>query len=454
MSRPTNKGHPLSPSGTTKDSSSEKTWVDGRRDEKEQLWAPTDVTPDGGLTAWLMVLDAWHRRIPGLLRTRPAAPVFEKISWIPSLQIFFMFAMGPIVDQVHDRFGPRQLPLVGSLMHVFGLMMTCISKRYYQILLSQGVCSATDVATIFQAATSSIPSWFNKKRGAVYGIVASGSIISGVTFPIIISKLIPTVGFSWTMRVSAYMILFLLILANLTIKSRVPPNPCKLFKETLARPFHEFKAVLLIVGFFILTFSIFVPMNYLVSVAIGEGMGRNLAEHLVAILNAGSLFSRLSAGIFADKIGSYNIFVVVSYIAGIVVLALWIPAMSNAGNTVFAILFRFAISAYVVALAPGLVVKLSPFAEIGYRTGLLFLFASIGGLTTNPIAGAIWQHSNGSYTGMKVFSGRVLDCRVYPGSGCAPASDGLEIKGHFLRPLLYCHCHKRVIISVSYGGCY
>lgn len=30
-------------------------------------------------------------------------------------------------------------------------MMTSISKRYYQILLSQGVCSAIGVAAIFQA---------------------------------------------------------------------------------------------------------------------------------------------------------------------------------------------------------------------------------------------------------------------------------------------------------------
>ncbi|KAB8227597.1 major facilitator superfamily domain-containing protein [Aspergillus alliaceus] len=367
MSRPTNKGHPLSPSGTTKDSSSEKTWVDGRRDEKEQLWVPTDVTPDGGLTAWLMVLGAW-------------CVLFCSFGWINSIGVFQAY-------YEHD------------LLHQY-------SRR------SHGFHRCR-----YSSSMSSILSWFNKKRGAVYGIVASGSIIGGVVFPIIISKLIPTVGFSWTMRVSAYMILFLLILANLTIKSRVPPNPCKLFKETLARPFHEFKAVLLIVGFFILTFSIFVPMYYLVS-------------HLVAILNAGSLFSCLSAGIFADKIGSYNIFVVISYIAGIVVLALWIPAMSNAGNIVFDILFGFSTGAYV-ALAPGLVVKLSSFAEIGYRTGLLFLFASIGGLTTNPIAGAIWQHSNGSYTGIKVFSGVFLIVGSTLVAGVRLHQTGLKLKAIF-----------------------
>lgn len=45
--------------------------------------------------------------------------------------------------------------------------------------------------------------------------------------------------------------------------------------------------MLLIAGFFTLTFGIFVPMNYLVTAAMAEGMGRNLAEYLVAIPNAG-----------------------------------------------------------------------------------------------------------------------------------------------------------------------
>ncbi|KAE8342689.1 hypothetical protein BDV24DRAFT_150283 [Aspergillus arachidicola] len=371
MSTPRATDRSISTVATRKDSSSAETCAGNERREKGGTWTAADEAPDGGLIAWFMVLGAWCVLFcsfgwinsigefqayyeQNLLRQYSSS----KISWIPSLQIFFMFAM-----VLPDT------PIAGSV--------------------------------------SCIPSWFSKKRGAVYGIVSSGSSIGGVIFPIMISKLITILGFPWTMRICAFMILFLLIVANLTVWSRLPPNPRNLSKNSLMRPFHESKMMLLITGFFILTFGIFVPMNYLVTAAMAEGMGRNLAEYLVAILNAGSLFGRLGAGIFADKIGSYNIFVVVTYIAGILVLALWIPASNNSGTIVFAVLFGFATGAYV-ALAPGLVVKLSPFAEIGYRTGLLFLFASISGLTTNPIAGAILQHSGGSYTGMKIFSGALL----------------------------------------------
>lgn len=94
------------------------------------------------------------------------------ISWIPSLQIFFIMGLvssaltfllfgtveadpphllqGPFVGVIFDRYGPRHLLLVGSLLHVLGIMMTSLGSEYYQILLAQGVCSSIGAACIFQ----------------------------------------------------------------------------------------------------------------------------------------------------------------------------------------------------------------------------------------------------------------------------------------------------------------
>ncbi len=57
---------------------------------------------------------------------------------------------GPFVGFIYDHYGPRWLLLVGSFMHVFGVMMASLSTEYYQILLAQGVCSAIGVSAIFQ----------------------------------------------------------------------------------------------------------------------------------------------------------------------------------------------------------------------------------------------------------------------------------------------------------------
>ncbi|CEO58969.1 hypothetical protein PMG11_03661 [Penicillium brasilianum] len=388
--------------------------------EAPKIWSSEDSPPDGGLQAWLMVLGAWCALFctfgwinsVGQFQSYYETVLLSKysastIAWIPSLQIFFMFAMGPIVGRLYDNFGPRYVLIGGSFLHVFGLMMASISKEYYQVLLSQGVCSAMGVCAIFQPSMNCIPSWFDKKRGAAYGIVSTGSSLGGVIFPIMVSRMIANVGYAWAMRTAAFIILFLLAIVILTVRSRVPPKPQNLEKASLIRPFTEIKMLLIIAGFLLLTFGIFIPINYLVIQAMDAGMSYDLAQYLVPMLNAASLFGRMGAGIGSDKLGAYNILVSACMLASILTLALWIPATGNAAIIVFATLFGFASGAYV-SLAAALVVKISPFPEIGYRTGLLFLFSSFGGLTTNPIAGAILSRDGGSYTGMKVFAGVFL----------------------------------------------
>ncbi|KIN03225.1 hypothetical protein OIDMADRAFT_102909 [Oidiodendron maius Zn] len=379
-----------------------------------------DSVPDGGLRAWLVVFGAWCGLFCSLgwlnsigtfqsyyqttlLRQYSAST----ISWIPSFEIFFTFVMSPVIGRLYDSFGPRYVILGGSILHVFGLMMASISTKYYQLLLSQGVCSALGICAIFQPCMSSIPSWFQHKRGAAYGIASSGTSLGGVIFPIMISQLIRRVGYAWSMRISAFLLLFLLTIVNLTVKSRAPSQRQKISKDTLLQPFREVPMVLLLLGFFFLTFGVFIPINYIVIQAIDDGMSNDLAQYLTALLNAASLFGRLSAGILSDKIGTYNILVSACYFAGILSLALWIPATSNAGIIVFAILFGFASGAYI-ALAAALVVRICPFKEIGYRTGLLFLVASVSGLAASPIGGAIVHCEGGSYIGMQIFSGVTL----------------------------------------------
>lgn len=57
---------------------------------------------------------------------------------------------GPFIGTLYDHFGPRWLLLIGSIMHIFGVMMASLGTEYYQILLAQGVCSAIGISGIFQ----------------------------------------------------------------------------------------------------------------------------------------------------------------------------------------------------------------------------------------------------------------------------------------------------------------
>ena len=64
---------------------------------------------------------------------------------------------GFIVGRIYDKYGPRWLMAFGTFMHVFGLMMASLSTKYYQIILSQGICSPIGICCLFTPGAYSMP---------------------------------------------------------------------------------------------------------------------------------------------------------------------------------------------------------------------------------------------------------------------------------------------------------
>lgn len=238
--------------------------------------SPADF-PDGGFQAWLVVLGSWCCLFVSFGWIN-CVGVFQEyyqehllasyssstIAWIPSLEIFMMFFGGPISGKIFDSYGPRYMLLGGSLLHVFGLMMVSLCTEYYQFLLAQGVCSAIGASAVFYSALSSTGTWFFKKRATSFGIIASGSSMGGVIFPIMVQKLIPKIGFPWTMRAAAFIILGLLIVANLTVKSRLTHTPKRVDLMEFILPLKQPAFSLLCAASFFFFFGTFLPINYLI----------------------------------------------------------------------------------------------------------------------------------------------------------------------------------------------
>lgn len=210
----------------------------------------------------------------------------SSIAWISSIEIFMMFFPGPLVGWAFDNYGPKYLIIFGTFFHVFGLMMTSLCTEYYQFILAQAICSPLGLNCIFNAATSTIPTWFFKKRGAAYGMMAAGSGLGGIIIPIMASHLIPEIGFGWTMRAIAFMLLGLLCIAGLTVKSRLPPRPRPLRFKVFLEPFADTRFVLLTIASFLFFMGLFIPINFIEVQAIADGMSTRLASYLLAVLNA------------------------------------------------------------------------------------------------------------------------------------------------------------------------
>ncbi|KNG85115.1 monocarboxylate transporter [Aspergillus nomiae NRRL 13137] len=386
---------------------------------------------DHGLRAWTVVAGAWCCLFCGFgwvnaigifqdyyqahqLRTYSAS----SISWILSLEPFILFAAGLVIGRVFDNYGPKWLLLIGTFLHVFGLMMTSISHEYYQFILAQGICSPLGASFVFYPALSCTATWFDKRRALAFGIVSSGSSLGGVVFPTMLSRLLPRIGFGWSLRISGFMVLAMLIIANLTVRSRIAPVPRPVKLTDYIGPFSELPFILLMLASCCGFFAMFVPINYVIVEAQEDGVNRDLAGYLLTILNAASLPGRILPGYLGDKLGRFNVMIAMCTLSAVVLLVLWLPGTllspgSAAIYIVFSLLYGFASGAFV-GMVPALLSQISPdVTKTGVRQGVLFTCISIASLTGSPIAGAILSRQHGTYWGLQVFAGAMMVGSVF-----------------------------------------
>lgn len=237
--------------------------------------------------------------------------------------------------------------------------------------------------------------------------MVSGSSLGGVVLPIMVQHLIVEVGFGWAMRITAFLILGLLIFGNIAVKSRLPPvrKPFT-FKEHFV-PFQELPFLLLAIGSFFVYLGAFLPFNFIIVQAKEAGLQYDVANYLIPIVNAASIFGRIFPAHLGDVYGVFNVCIVFTLFSGVISLALWLPASSTAPIIVFALLYGFA-SGLTLAIIPALVASISDVRKLGLRVGTLYAFSSFGVLFGSPIAGAIVTAQNGRYSGLEIFCGVAL----------------------------------------------
>ena len=255
--------------------------------------------PDGGINAWIVVFGGWFGlfcsfgwiNCIGVFQTyyeqhQLSSYPPSTISLITSMETFMMFIGGPIFGKCFDNYGPRWLLIGGTFAHIFGLMMASLSSEYYQFFLAQGCVSAIGASAIFYASMGSVGTWFSKRRAFAYGVMTSGSSLGGVILPIVVMKLIPLIGFGWTMRVVAFILLGMLIIVNLTVKSRLTPKPMPIVLIEFIAPFKEIPFALTVAGSWMFFFAMFLPFTYIILQAQQNNMSEDLSNYLLPILNA------------------------------------------------------------------------------------------------------------------------------------------------------------------------
>ncbi|KAK5998069.1 MFS-type transporter dbaD [Cladobotryum mycophilum] len=372
--------------------------------------------PNGGLQAWLQVLGAFFLFFNswGIVNTfgvyqtyyeetmLPGTSV-SSISWIGTFQGFLLFLVGVVVGPIFDKGYLKTLIAIGSFLVVFGLMMTSLATKYYQLFLAHGLLVGFGCAFLFLPSIAIVATYFTTRRAVATGITASGGSIGSVIYPIMFKKLIGPLGFGWTTRIIAFVALGSLFISLAVMKMRLPPP-----KQTRSlldlSAFREPTFIIFSLGLFLAFVGLYFPFFYLPTYFTNSlHDDGSLSFYIIAVLNAASVFGRITPGLLADRLGSMNTIIPIGFIAAVLAFA-WIGIHNVAGTIVFSIIYGFA-SGAIVSLPPTIVARLSPsMAVVGTRMGMCFTFAGIGLLIGNPIAGTLLDLEHAVFWKAQLFS--------------------------------------------------
>lgn len=380
--------------------------------------------PEGGFKAWLCVFGGWwctfitfgYLNAYGIFQdyyqqTTLSHKSPSQIAWIGAFQYFLLFAPAIFAGRLFDLGFFRPLFTVGCVLLVFSQMMLSLCTDYYQLFLAQGVGLGLGFGLVFNLAINCPAHYFNRRRGLALGLVASGSSTGGIIFPIMVRRLVPHIGYGWTMRVVGFFALFAVTIAWFSLSTRLPPpidvrdkskGGWKQVQWIQLSAFRNPAYTCFVIGASLIMFGLYTPFSYMDVWSSTHMVPAN--GYYLPILNAASSFGRILPGLVADKVGHINTVLPHLAISGILIFIF--PLCSNLGGLVtFSILYGFTSGCYV-SLIPACSSQLGSTSTVGTRNGMMFFLMSFGGLFGLPIAGAILGDvENANWWGAAVYSG-------------------------------------------------
>lgn len=374
--------------------------------------------PDGGFQAWLQValghmiiFNTWgYINSFGVFQTYYTSALNRSpsdISWVGSIQIFLLFFIGTFSGRATDAGYFRFTLTVGATLEVFSIFMTSLCTEYWQLFLAQGLGQGIGCGLMFCPTLALISTYFVKNRGIAIGLVASGSATGGLVFPAVVMRMLPEVGYGWTMRTLGFITMATLIPCLLFFKQRLPPRTTGPIVEWAA--FQEMPYLLFAVGMFLNFWGLYVAFFYVGSFGRNIiGVSETTSIYLLMIMNGVGILGRLVPNLLADQFtGPLNLLIPFSCATAIVAYC-WSAVHDMSSLYAFAVFYGL-FAAGIQSLFPATLSTLTTdLKKIGVRMGMVLSIVAIAALIGSPIAGALVSTDGGDYLYAQMFMGSAI----------------------------------------------
>ncbi|KAL6411501.1 hypothetical protein AUP68_05217 [Ilyonectria robusta] len=370
--------------------------------------------PDGGYKAWTQVI-CMHIVFFNTWGITNGYGIFQQyylqrfnesesaISWIGSVQTFFVFFIGVGSGRLTDAGHFRVTFTSGVFLQVLGLFMTSLCQTYWQVFLAQAVCLGIGSGLTFCPGLAVLSQYFKRNRSLAVGFAAAGAALGGLVYPVMLNRLIfyDGLGFPWTLRIMGFIMLATYIPCLVWMRPRLPPRKTGPLIDSSA--FRELPFIFFSLSMYLNFWGLYFAFFYLGTFA-RDQVGVSDPIYLLMILNGVGVVGRIAPNIIADRwTGVLNILVVLSFICSILVYC-WAAVDTRAGLVAFAVIYGL-LAAALQSLFPAAVTTMTPDpSRTGTRVGMVLAFVSFANLTGPAICGVLIRKQDGSYLGAQVFA--------------------------------------------------
>ena len=332
------------------------------------------------------------------------------ISGAMSLAFLIMGAAGVLAGSLNDRIGPRLIIMAAGISLGLGYLLMFWMSNPWQLYFLYGVLVGIGFATHDVITLSTIARWFDRRRGAMTGIVKVGTGFGQLVVPLVATALIAAYG--WR---NAYLIIGAVsLVAMLAVAQMMRRDPQQMGllpdgdtderRAAESRPAEgglNLKAATRTLQFWIICtaefsvfFCMFTIIVHIVPHARDLGLLPTTAAAVISTIGGVSMLGRLVMGAASDRIGGKR-----SLITCFIIMLCSLVWLQLAGSAwmlfVFAVVYGFAHGGFFTVMSPT-VAELFGTGSHGLLFGIVLFSGTLGGAIGPLLTGYIFDLT-GSY---------------------------------------------------------
>ena len=320
------------------------------------------------------------------------------LSGSTSLAVLGMGVLGFFGGRLSDRYGPTAVLGTTGLLYGIGYGFLSVVGEPWQLVALFGIFIGLGLSTHDVVTLSTIARWFERRRGAMTGVVKVGTATGQMVVPPLTALLMA--GLGWRKAVLALGVAAAVLLLAAALSMKRPPESRTPGPRTGvgARGFAEVRRsrafwTLCATQFLFFPSLMTVPLHVAVH-GTDLGMTHTTAATLLTVIGGASIVGRLAIGTFVDRIGGRNAYVLcfVPLLIGLLSLLvvetprLLFPAVA---------MYGFAHGGFFTVVAPTVAELFGTRAHGAIFGGVVF-FGTIGAAIGPVAAGRVFDLT-GSY---------------------------------------------------------